>query len=336
MSELIELQKRLGLAAQLLADRLGLDPRTVIKRLADGKMTRSLRRKIRAATRHERKTLVSEVGNIILENYREHKDKYLYPDKYDLLQFIDDHLVIVDRLQSQNAYEQAEFMYILAHMNYSRAFHGNWANRVDGKARRAAAQEAFRLYNETAELVRGIDLKELTETQASYRSSFIELLELNAMETKWQMAKQRYVSLQECLKWLDEKNVLGRLRAALLVPHNVGVWTIPHNGLIFASQLNRVDEMEFFYGKLVEAQPGFSDWDNFSPGETPTLRQDSDLAAFRQAFSHLDKRNSKKETSMTAKIKAAAAAIAFTILTSSVLMVLLNGLANASNMLSNM
>jgi hypothetical protein len=57
----------------------------------------------------------------------------------------------------------------------------------------------------------------------------------------------------------EEKNVLGSLRDALLVPQNLAVWTIPHNGLIFASQLNRPKEMEFFYGKLVEVQPGFSD-----------------------------------------------------------------------------
>jgi hypothetical protein len=333
VSELIELYKRLGLSPQLLAERLRIDPRTVKKRLADGKMTRSLRRKIRAATRHERETLVSEVGNIILENYREHKDKYLYPDEYDLLRFIEDHLVIVDFLRSQNAYEKAEFMYILGHLNYSRAFHGHWVNRVGGKALRASAQEAFRIYNDEApKLVRGTDLQDLTEEQASRRSSFLDLLELNAMETKWQMAKHRHVSLQECLKWLDEQNVLGRLRAASLVPHNVGVWTIPHNGLIFASQLNRVEEMKFFYGKLVEVQPGFSDWD-FSPGETQTLRQDDDLEAFRQAFPNLDNRNSKKETSMTTKITAAAAAITLTILASSGLTILLTGLAIASNMI---
>lgn len=87
MSELIKIRNQLGLQDKDLAARLGIDLRTIQKHLANGSMTRALRRKIRAATRHLRATLVSEVGNIILENYREHKDKYLYPDERDLLRF---------------------------------------------------------------------------------------------------------------------------------------------------------------------------------------------------------------------------------------------------------
>src|SRR5580704_1968665 len=92
VSELIELKRSYGLENRALADWLKIDLRTLEKRLADGKMTRSLRRKIQTATRHGRKTLTSLAGNIILENYREHKDKYLHPDGQDLLRFIDDHL----------------------------------------------------------------------------------------------------------------------------------------------------------------------------------------------------------------------------------------------------
>jgi hypothetical protein len=66
------------------------------------------------------------------------------------------------------------------------------------------------------------------------------------------------------------------------------VWTIPHNGLIFASQVNDGGEMAFFHKVLVKWQPGFHSWD-FESGETPTLRQDTDLTAFRIAFPELDK-----------------------------------------------
>jgi hypothetical protein len=325
VSDLIEIQRKTGLPVRDLAFQTGIDPRTLEKHLQDGKMSRGLRKKLRAATRHSRKTLVSEVANIILESYREHKDKYLYPDSLDLLRFIDDNLVIVDRLQPQNEYERCELMYVLAHLNYSRAFHGKWPDFiVDGKARNASAKEALRLYNDAAEKVRSLDPSALPEIQASYRASFIDLLDLNAMETKWQMTKRGLIAREECLKWLDEQDVLGRLRAALLVPHNLGVWTIPHNGLIFASQLNRRKEMKFFHERLVEVQPGFHSWD-FAPGETPTLRKDKDLETFRQAFAHLDS-NSKKDISMATKVKS----LACTVVLSATAFALIEFLAKAA------
>jgi hypothetical protein len=54
--------------------------------------------------------------------------------------------------------------------------------------------------------------------------------------------------------------------------------------------------------------------------------------AFRQAFPHLENPTSKKESPMISKVKAAAAAIIFTVLASSALMILLKGVALASNM----
>ena len=132
-------------------------------------------------------------------------------------------------------------------------------------------------------------LHDMTEEQAERRDSFAELLELNAIETHWQKLKCGHnMTREKKLEWLREKNVLARLRAALAVPENQLVWTIPHNGLRFASQAKDRDEMSFFHEVLIKWQPGFASWD-FESGETPTLRKDVDLAAFRNTFPELDK-----------------------------------------------
>lgn len=232
----------------------------------------------------------------------------------------------MERLHPQSDYEKAEFMYIQGHLNYSRAFHGKWPE-ADGKARRASAQEALRFYTGAAEILRGLNPANLAGKQVSYHMSFIGLLDLNAVETKWQMAKHGHILPTDCLEWIAKQDVLGRLRSALLVPQNLGVWTIPHNGLIFASQLNDLEAMEFFYGELVKVQPGFISWD-FTPGETPTLRDDKDLEAFRRAFVHLDR---KENTAMNMKVKILASIAAATLVT-----FLLHGAALALALASNM
>jgi hypothetical protein len=282
-------------AQKQLADLTGLDLRTIEQRYKDGKVTALIRRKL-LAVRHLQVTLVCETADRILQSYREHKDQHLYPDDRYLLRFIEDTLVIVqDRLrlmerlrsnkEKNNDYEKAEFTFVLGHLNYSLAFHGKWPEL--NKVRPTYAKDTLKIYETARELVEKTDPSFLNGEQAARRSSFIELLELNAMETKWQMAKRGYIPCIECLKDLEQRKILNRLRNALRSPYNAGVWQIAHNGLIFASLFNRLEDMEFFYKELVKLQPGFRSW-NFTPGETPTLGKDQDLQAFRQAFPHLD------------------------------------------------
>jgi hypothetical protein len=343
MSALIELLEKTRLSPEQIARRAKIDPRTVRKHAEEGTMTASLRKKLRPLTRQSQKSLVSEVGNIILENYREYKDRHLHPCDDDLLQFIDDHLIIIPRLQWENEYEWSELQYVLAHLFYSRAFHGRWNNRdVDGEARNVAASEAENLYTTAAQMVRSLDPLSLTDQQKANQTAFAELLDLNAMETKWQKAKRprwgskddlqaRRLSRSRCLDELDAQDILGRLRAALSTPHNAGVWTIPHNGLVFGSLLNRYEDMKFFHEKLVEVQPGFRSWD-FTPGETPTLRSDDDLANFRQAFPHLDTNPTSQENSMTTKISSALCALMIGTTVFALIEFALTTAAHASNM----
>jgi hypothetical protein len=301
MSELKRLQTELCLTEEELADRLGMDLRTVRRRLADGVDTALISRKL-LAVRESRKTLlVCEPAGRILKSYREHKNQHLYPDDRHLLLFIEDTIVIVnDRLQiidrfcPKNGYydyEKAEFTLVLAHLFYSLAFHGKKWHELT-KQRPDHAREALRLYQAAIELVQKADLSVLSEEQAAHRESFVELLELNAMETMWQMAKRGYIQRKECLKELGQRKIVERLRNALRSPYNAGVWQIPHNGLIFASLFNFLKDMQFFYKELIAVQSGFHSWD-FTPGETPTLREDQDLEAFRQAFAHLDPSRNK-------------------------------------------
>lgn len=307
MSELKRIQMELRLTPHQMADRIGMDRRTVEKRLGDGQMTPLLSKKLLAIRDDHalQKTLVCEPANRILHAYREHKNEHLYPNHRHLYLFIGDMLVIVkDRLElmdrernGNNDYEKAEFTFVLAHLSFSFAFHGPCWHELT-KARPGYAKDTLQLYNTAIELVNKTDPSVLSDEQASHRSSFIELLELNAMETKWQMAKRRYLPRKECLKDLEERKILQRLHDASRSPYNVGVWQIPHNGLIYACQLHSLkdhdhyEDMKTFHEKLVEVQPGFHSWD-FTPGEVKTLREDEDLKAFRQNFPHLDTSPSK-------------------------------------------
>jgi hypothetical protein len=101
LSDLIEMQMKTGLSKEGIAVATGLDRRTVRDRLADGRMTRAIQKKLRPIMRTLRRTLVSEPANVILEDYRDHKDRYQYPDDRDLLRFIDNNLVIVPRILQQ-------------------------------------------------------------------------------------------------------------------------------------------------------------------------------------------------------------------------------------------
>lgn len=304
MTDLHEVNAQ-GMSPESIAAETDLDRRTVELHLGRGTMTLHVRKKLIPVTRRIRRTLVSGVANIILENYREHKDKLLYPDTTYLLRFIHDHLEIVPRLQrGADAYEKRELDYVLAHLLYSLAFHFKSNALVDGVTCNNAAVRAHAIYTTTALDVQAFDPTTLTEQQAAHQQAFAQLLELNALEIRWQMARRGLLlkkgSLTElaesdpvailrarkaCLEELAAQDILGRLRSALTIPQNAGVWQIPHTGLIFASLLNNRDDMEFFHAKLVEVQPGFRSWD-FTPGETETLGKDSDLENFRKAFPH--------------------------------------------------
>jgi hypothetical protein len=167
------------------------------------------------------RNIVSDVAHIVLGNYRKHKDKFLFPDDRDLLRFIDDTLPIMHRLQARSGHEQGEFWYAEGHLHYSRGFHGKWTE-LTGEDRRRSAEEALRLYEKAVGIMKALDPSELTEEQSEGLSAFIALLELNVMETKWQMAKRGYIPRQECLDLLAKEDILKRLRAACLVRKTEG------------------------------------------------------------------------------------------------------------------
>jgi len=269
----------LDMSPQQVAGDFGLDIRTAkdLLKQPHNKRYRSVLEKIERGLRQKKPTLASDLANRIYLNYREHKKA---DQLHKLPQFIEDHFVYLDRFEPESEFERAELMYIRGHLHYSRAFHVRGSS-LDRHFRCSSAKLAIELYQGAAHVLKALDPSALTAEQRKRQHKLVELFQLNADETFWQMAKQGYAKLQEAVAWLREHDVLRRLQRSLA--DNPAIWTIAHNGLRFASQLQDVPFMKFFLEKLVDAEPGFKDWD-FASGETPSLNEDDDLVFFRSVF----------------------------------------------------
>lgn len=110
-----------------------------------------------------------------------------------------------------------------------------------------------------------------------------EIFFSNLMITVFFRSQHKHArSMDDVLKYLREQDAVGKLRKFL--KSNPYLWQAAYNGLEFSSRLHADDATMFwFYYRLCENDPGFTDFD-YSPGEVASINAEDGMAYFRSRY----------------------------------------------------